>query len=752
MNGLRSKVCRTIGPIVALVLTLSLQAADPSLLTLERLYGGEEFTSETFGPVRWLKRDRAYLILEDSSKPHDGKEIVSYDPESGKRTVLVTVDRLIPEGESRPLEVDDFQLSPDETRVLIFANSRRVWRRKTRGDYWILNLNGGKPLKLGGDAAASRMMFAKFSPAGDRVGYVYQNDIYVQDLNDMGIVRLTHDGSDTLINGTFDWVYEEEFDLRDGFRWSPDGLLVAFWQLDSAGVSMFHMINNTDSLYPTVSSIPYPKVGQVNSACRVGIVNSSGGPPLWLALPGDPRNHYVARLEWAGNSEEVVLQFLNRLQNTNRVMLGDARSGEVRTVFVDRDDTWVDVCDGFRWLDGGRRFLYVSERDGWRHAFRVSRSGDDVDLITPEPFDVLGIEGVDESTGWLYFIASPEEPGQRFLFRTRLDGGDKPRRVTPAGAAGTHSYALSPGAGWAFHTHSTFESPETVELIRLPGHETVRVLEDNRDLKMRVAALRRTPVEFFRVETEPGILLDGWSMKPPDFAPEKKYPALFYVYGEPGGQTVRDRWSRTYLWHLMLTQQGYLVISVDNRGTPAPRGRQWRHSIYGRVGILSSQDQAAAVRAILKKFPHVDGSRIGFWGWSGGGSMSLNMIFRYPDLVHTAMAVAPVSDQRYYDSIYQERYMGLPDTNPEGFKLGSPITFAHRLKGHLLLVHGTGDDNVHYQNTEALVNELIAHNKPFSMMAYPNRSHGIREGKNTTRHLFELLTRYLKDHLPPGPH
>ena len=239
-------------------------------------------------------------------------------------------------------------------------------------------------------------------------------------------------------------------------------------------------------------------------------------------------------------------------------------------------------------------------------------------------------------------------------------------------------------------------------------------------------------------------------MKPPDFNPGKKYPVLFYVYGEPWGQTVLDRWNRNYLWHLMLTQQGYLVMSVDNRGTAAPRGRDWRHCIYGQIGILASKDQADALRVIIKNNPYVDKSRIGIWGWSGGGSMSLNMIFRYPDLYHTAMAVAFVSNQRYYDSIYQEKYMGLPKTNPEGFKQGSPITFAHRLKGNLLLVHGTGDDNVHYQNCEALVNELIRHNKHFSMMAYPNRSHSIKEGENTRFHLYKLLSRYLKENLPSG--
>jgi dipeptidyl-peptidase-4 len=393
----------------------------------------------------------------------------------------------------------------------------------------------------------------------------------------------------------------------------------------------------------------------------------------------------------------------------------------------------------------------VSERDGWRHVYRVSRSGEKVKPVTRGEFDAISIESINEKGGWIYYIASPKNPAQRYLYRSRIDGRGKPGRLTPLSLTGTHRYQISPDSKWAFHTYSSFGNPATTDLVRLPSHQKVRTLVDNTVLKNKVKALQRQAVEFFRVDIGEGVLLDCWCMKPPDFDPAKKYPVLFYVYGEPWGQTVLDRWGGNgYLWHLMLTQQGYLVMSVDNRGTSSPRGRLWRKSIYRQIGILASTDQAAALKAIIKKFPYVDASRVGIWGWSGGGSMSLNMIFRYPDLYHTAMAIAFVSNQRFYDSIYQERYMGLPKDNEEGFKNGSPITHAHRLKGNLLIIHGTGDDNCHYQSFEALVNELIAHNKYFTMMSYPNRSHGIYEGENTTRHLYELLTRYLKDNLPAG--
>ncbi|MCP5105064.1 MAG: S9 family peptidase, partial [bacterium] len=357
---------------------------------------------------------------------------------------------------------------------------------------------------------------------------------------------------------------------------------------------------------------------------------------------------------------------------------------------------------------------------------------------------------VDEKRGWLYYMASPDNPGQRYLYRTRLNGKGKPVRLTPLNQPGTHGYQLSHDVRWAIHTYSTFATPPEIGLIRLPRHQRVRVLEGNDELRKKVAALRRGRVEFFSVEIgeKERVRLDGWCMKPPDFDKSKKYPVLFYVYGEPWNQTVLDRWTgETYLWHLMLTQRGYIVISVDNRGTPAPRGREWRKCIYRQVGILASADQAAAVGVLLKERSYLDAGRVGIWGWSGGGAMTLNAVFRYPDLYRMGMSVAPVTDQRYYDTIYQERYMGLPGDNVEGYRNGSPITFAHQLKGNLLLVHGTGDDNVHYQNAEALINALVAANKYFSLMSYPNRSHGISEGKNTVRHFYGLLTRYLKENL-----
>lgn len=725
---------------------------DP-ILTVDRIYNSREFASQRFGPARWLKDGASYTTLEDSKDVQGGRDIVVYSAETGKREVLVSASKLIPPPPAgpNPLAIENYEWSADGKKLMIFTNSKRVWRQNTRGDYWVLDLASGALKKLGGRFEPSTLMFAKFSPDGLRAAYVVKNDIYAEDIASGRILRLTFDGSETLINGTFDWVYEEEFSLRDGFRWSPDGRFIAFWQIDSSRVKEFNLINNTDSLYPRLIPIKYPKPGETNSACRVGVVNAFGGPVKWISLPGDARNTYIARMDWAGNSNEIIFQHLNRLQNTLSVMLGDVRTGEARTIFTDKDEAWVDVVNDLRWVENGARFTWTSERDGWRHVYFVSRQGE-AKLITPGDYDVMGIDGIDEKGGWLYFTGSLENPVQRYLYRVKLNGKSKPERVSPKDKPGSHSYQISPAAAWAIHTYSTFDMPSAVDVVKLPAHTVVRLLAENKELMAKVDALKRKPVEFFRVDIGNGVLLDGWCLKPPDFDPEKKYPLFFQVYGEPAGTTVNDRWGGNgYLWHLLLAQKGYIVASVDNRGTPAPRGRAWRKIVYRQIGILASEDQAAAARALIQKWPYVDADRIGIWGWSGGGSMTLNMMFRHPEIYKTGLAVAFVANQRYYDSIYQERYMGLPKDNEEGYKNGSPITYANQLKGNLLIVHGTGDDNVHYQNFEALVNELVAGGKKFTMMAYPNRTHGISEGRGTTLHLYNLLTSFLLANMPPGP-
>ncbi len=724
------------------------QATDPSLLTIERVYASGDFRPEFFGPARWLAGGAAYTTLEQSREGKGGQDLVRYDVASGARTVLVPAPRLIPRGDSVPLTVEDYVWSADERQLLVFTNSAPVWRQNTRGDYWALDLRTWRLRKLGGPRARpSTLMFAKFSPEGGRVAYVRENNLYVEHLATGRVVQLTRDGSRTIINGTFDWVYEEELDLRDGWRWSPDGRSIALWQLNADSVRNFTLINNTDSTYAQAIEIQYPKAGESNSAARVGVVPAAGGPTTWFRVPGDPRNHYLARMEWAAGSDEVIIQQLNRLQNTDIVYLGARRDGSVRQVLEERDSAWVDFPDETPWLDGGRSFLWESERDGWRHVYRVARDDARLTPLTPGEYDVAGQAAVDTSGGWLYYIASPGNPTQRYLYRTRLDGGGEAKRLTPADQAGSHSYNIAPDARVAFHTWSRFGAPPVTELVTLPEHRPLRTLVANAQLRERVAALRKGPAEFFQVDIGDGVRLNGWMMKPVDFDPARKYPVFFSNYGGPGSQTVLDSWGGTnYLWNLLLTQKGYIVASIDNRGT-GMRGRAWRKIVYRQLGVIETQDQAAAARA-MGRWAFVDSTRMGVFGWSYGGFMSLNGLFQAPDVYRMAVAVAPVTHWKFYDNIYTERYNGLPQDNPAGYDKGSPLSYVDRMRGRLLLVHGTGDDNVHYQNSENLLNRLVAANKTFDFMAYPNRNHGIFGG-NTTLHLRTLITNFIDETLGP---
>ncbi|MDO8680654.1 MAG: S9 family peptidase [Acidobacteriota bacterium] len=732
---------------------------------IDRIFKTNEYALPRFGPARWLADGTAYTIVERTAEPAKGWDIVRYDAATGARSILIAASQLAPGGNA--LSIDDYVWSDDGSKLLIFTNTQKVWRQNTRGDYWVLDLSSpaeartgsaaerrgeaGGLKKLGGSAPASSLMFAKFSPDATRVGYVRANNIYVERIGDGRITPLTSDGSETTINGTSDWVYEEELGVRDGFRWSPDGRSIAYWQFDSTGVGIFSLINNTDSLYPAITRIPYPKAGTTNSAARIGVVSAEGGETRWIKTEGDPRNTYLARLSWI-DPATVAIQQLNRLQNRNDFLTSEVRTGEVRRVFRDESKAWVDVVEEVQWIDGGRTFLWMSERDGWQHVYRVPREGGNGQLITKFDSDVIDMAGVDEKGGWLYFIASPQNAGQRYLYRSKLDGSGAPERVTPAAQAGTHRYTLAPGGRVAFHTFSRFDQPPVTDVVELPGHQRLRALTDPSAVVAKLAPVLQRPVEFFTIDIGGGVVLDGWMLKPPGFDPARRYPVITHVYGEPAGQTVNDSWGGGgALFHRALADAGYVVLSVDNRGTPAPRGADWRKVVYGTVGDLSSKDQAAAVRALVAKYPYLDRDRVGVWGWSGGGTNTLNAMFRFPEVYRVGVAVAPVPDQKLYDTIYQERYMGLPQENVEGYRVGSAINFAEGLQGKLLVVHGSGDDNVHAQGTEKLINRLIELGKPFDSMIYPNRTHSIAEGPGTTPHVYKLIARYFLQHLPPGP-
>lgn len=702
--------------------------------------------------IHWNSVGNGYYEMES------GALVETLLPSTEKK-VIVSKAELQPEDSSKSLNVRNFFFSPDRQKLLIYTNSKRVWRLDTRGDYWVLDLQTKKLVQLGKGRPSASLMFAKFSPDSKKVAYVSEYNIYVEDLSTHSVKPLTENGSRKLINGTFDWVYEEEFFCRDGFRWGPDSKTIAYWQLDAKNTKDYLMINNTDSLYPFVIPVEYPVAGEQPSPYKIGVVNISDAKTKWMEIPTDPvLQSYVPRMEWAHNANELIIQHLNRLQNTSDVMLCDVNSGKSRTILHEQDSAWIDILPfwdedyqfgGWDWLNNGKEFLWASEKDGWRHLYRVARDGKTEKKITNGDYDVMEISAINETEGYIYFLASPENATQQYLYRTKLDGSGQAERISPADQAGTHSYDMSPNAGFAVHSFTNYYTPSVKEWIAVKGHKPIG--EEKVSNALKKSDKSASNLSFFKVKSANGIDMDGWIAKPKNFDSTKKYPVVFYVYTEPAGQNVRDAFGVQFNFlYPKMYDDGYVYISIDNRGTPVPKGREWRKSIYKKIGLINIADQAAAAKEAFQKFPFIDTSRVAVWGWSGGGSATLNLMFQYPEIYKTGIAIAAVASQFTYDNIYQERFMGLPQQNPEDFIKGSPITYAKNLQGNLLYIHGTGDDNVHYNNAELLVNELIKYNKIFQFMPYPNRSHGIFEGEGTGRHLSHLYTEYLKTHCAPG--
>ena len=737
--------------------------ATANSLSLEQIYKEKDFKAERSTYFTWLDDGTGYTVLEeresdknnqdDKAKDDEhgvkGNDIVFYNADGTGRKVLVSYEKLIPKGDKEPLTVESYQWSKDGKWLMVFTNGEQVWRSRSRGDFWLLNLETDSLYQLGGEnIEAKKLMFAKFSPDSSKVAYVRDNNIYMEKVGSKAVTALTTDGNDTIVNGNFDWVYEEEFTIRDGFRWSPDNKSIAYWQLDTSGVKYFTMINNTDDLYPTLKEFPYPKAGEMNSAVKVGVVSLSDKKTRWAELGGDNRDRYIPRISWAGTGESLMIQDLNRPQSHNKVWLFDWQKQQLTKILEDKDDAFIEWFYKANWSKDGKFFIWHSERDGWRHLYRVSRDGKTVVDLTPGEYDIIDMLALNEDKNVMYFTASPDDPGQRYLFRTSLDGSTKPVRVTPASFDGSNSYYMSKDTSWAMHTFSKFGTPPMKEIIKVSDHSNVKTLVENKALKEKLATEQLPTHEFFTVNACDGVELDGYIMFPANMDKSKKYPIVFYVYGEPWGSTVQDRWEgNSYLYKSYLTQQGFIVASVDNRGTRAPKGRDWRKSIYKKIGSITVRDQVDALDAMAKRWDVIDTDRVGVWGHSGGGSSTLNLLFRHGDKYKVGIASAPVPDIRLYDTIYQERYAGNPNTDPESYDNTSPISFAKDLQGKLLLIHGTGDDNVHYQGSERLINELVKHNKQFEFFSYPNRSHSLREGKGTTLHYHTMMANFFEKHL-----
>lgn len=710
-------------------------------------------------------------------------DIIWNDNESGYYTikenniVLVSTrgkdDKIIlASSQINNLEIESFSFSKSKNKVLIFTESIKVWRYNTRGDYWVYDFKKDETQKLGGDMSSSSLMFAKFSPDEKFVAYVSKEksesgirtsstsvNIYLENLQDRSIKKLTSsNGTKKLINGTFDWVYEEEFGCRDGFIFNEDGSRIAFWQIDANQVRDFYMINNTDSIYSYTIPVEYPKVGEDLSPARIGVINLSNEKTTWMNVPGEQNKFYLPRMTWMPGRNDLMIQQLNRKQNHSKIYIANSDSGETELLMEEKDDAWVDlrsswpyqVQAGWKFINDGKEFLYTTEKDGWSHIYRFNIANKSEYLVTKGSYDVIKPLAYDEKNETVYFIASPDNPTERYLYKSSAKGDGGLVRVTPNILEGSHGYQISTKAKYAFHSFSNYFTRPMQAIVSLPNH---KFINENQNMigKYEPEKKKNHPLEFFEITTIDGVTMEGWIVKPKNLNKNKKYPVLFYFYSEPAGQTGVNRYGagNNGLYDGNLGEDGYVYVTFDGRGTPSPKGRAWRKAIYRNIGRINVRDMAMGAKAVFEKYNFIDTSRVAVHGWSGGGTATLNCLFQYPEIFHTGIAVAAVANQLTYDNIYQERYMGDPKESYQDYVDGSPIKYAKNLEGNLLYIHGTGDDNVHYQNAEMLANELIKHKKVFYMLSYPNRSHGIRED-GAYPHVRLMFTDFLRKNCPPG--
>ncbi|HYE95366.1 MAG TPA: S9 family peptidase [Rubricoccaceae bacterium] len=769
-------------------LALPAAAQDRSLLTLEKLFASPEFFPRSFQGGRWAEEGPVLLYVE--ADPETGAtSLVEMNLETDARRTLIEGARLTkPDvveevgtsddaGDDASdtddasggamLEIEDYAYSADGSKVLLYTDSEQVWRLNTKGYYYVYDRETGRVTPIAGREAGFQM-FAKFDPAAERVAFVRNRDLYVVDLATGRETRLTNTGSEGgVINGTFDWVYEEEFGLRDGFRWSPDGEQIAFFQLDETNTRDFQ-VTNLRTLYPEYQRFRYPKAGEANSEIRIGVIDVESGQMRFFDtdtwLEGGEETEYIAGMGWTPEVDGrryVWMIRLNRDQNKMDLLYGDPRTMEVRTILHEENDSYLEVETGFSdvamgtvtFLRDGEHFILRSDRDGYSHLYLYENDGTLVGQVTQGAWDVTDFHGVDERNGLVYFTATKDDPRERHLYRIGLPGTrarrrmSEPQRITRE--AGWHGVELSSDFRYVLDTYSTQTTPSVTQLLRSDG-TPVTVLEDNAALRAKVEALGLPAPEFMEVPAADGTPLHAYIIKPSDFDPSRAYPLLIHTYGGPGSQEVVNRWGGTErLWHHMLVEEyDILVVGVDNRGTGG-RGKAFKTITQRRLGPIEAEDQIAAAQH-LGALPYVDEERMGIWGWSYGGYLTL-LAMMYgdgPETFKVGAAVAPVSNWRFYDTIYTERYLSTPQHNPEGYDQGSPVTYAANLRDdqRLLMVHGDADDNVHVQNTIVMADALQAAGKQFEMMLYPGRNHGIYGGR-TRLHLYTMLTNFFREHL-----
>jgi dipeptidyl-peptidase-4 len=715
---------------VCCLIASPISAQEKLPITLEDVFKKGSFRSAGIGAIRWMNDGRYYSAREVQNNL---VALVKKDITTGQTVeTIATSDDL-------GFAFGAYTFSSDEQKLILPTQTERIYRRSSKSVFYIYDIATKTSQVV---ANGEKVMYATFSPDASKIAYVKDNNLYMASLSDMQEIQITQDGEwNKVINGNADWVYEEEFSMSKAFEWSPDGSKIAFWRFDESGVKEYNM-QLWGSLYPQDYKFKYPKAGEDNSVVELKVFDLQSNQITTMDI-GEETDIYIPRIYWTKEEQVLSMIRLNRLQNKMEILHANVNSGESKVIYSETSETYVDADynDNLQYLNDGKTFIITSEKDGFKHIYQYNLDGSLVKQITSGNWEVTDLLGVNEANKMIYFLSSEKTPLERHMYSIKLNGKGKKEMTF---GSGTYRINWSPDYKYYIQTFSSVASPNIISLHDAKGKE-IRVMEDNAEAKERISQYALGQKEFFTFENEEGLELNGYMIKPANFDPSKKYPVLMYVYGGPGSQTVSNSWyaGRDY-WHMYLANQGYIIASIDNRGTGA-RGKDFKHKTYGILGKYEVEDQIAGGK-YLASLDYTDPERIGIWGWSYGGYMSSLSLFIGNDVFKSAIAVAPVTSWRYYDTIYTERYMSTPQLNGEGYDAYSPNSHIDKLKGNFLLIHGTGDDNVHFQNAVEMLDRLVAANKQFDTFYYPNRNHGIYGG-NTTWHLYNQMTNWLIDNL-----
>jgi dipeptidyl-peptidase 4 len=717
--------------------TFSLLSAQKPI-TLEDIWQKYTYRTQSVAGFNFLLNGRDYTISKDN-------KILRYDISTGELSKTDPNKGIILDLTKVGLtQIDGYTFSSDEQKILLYNNTESIYRHSFRANYYVWDTKTQVLTPLLKDG---KQMNAKFSPKGDKVAFVKDNNIYISDLQSNKITQVTTDGKqNSIINGNCDWVYEEEFSLTSGegmsaLEWSPDGKRVAFLRFDESKVPEYSMQYYNDQAYPTTETFKYPKVGEVNSIVTAHIYDINSGKTVKCDT-GNETDLYIPRIYWTKNPAQLCVFRLNRHQNEMELLLADATSGATKSLLKEMNRYYIETENtNLTFLEDGKSFLWMSDKDGFRHIYKYDMTGKQTAQLTKGNFDVTEIYGIDEKRAQIYYQTAEKSPMEREIRAVGLNG--KGLR-TLAASEGVNDAQFSSNFDFFVLNRSTFNSAATYTVCDNNG-KPQRIIEENKSIKTLQQEYGTAPVSFFNFQTSENVTLNGWMLKPTNFDATKKYPVLMYVYGGPGSQQVLNRWKgQDYWWFQLLAQKGYIVACVDNRGTGA-RGAEFQKMTYQQLGKYETLDQIEAAK-YLGKQPYIDAARIGIFGWSYGGYMSSLCILKGNDVFKSAIAVAPVTNWKWYDSVYTERFMRTTQENAAGYRENSPVYFADKLKGNYLLVHGIADDNVHFQNSAEMVNALVKANKQFDTYYYPNRNHGIYGG-NTRLHLYTKMTNFLLEKL-----